>query len=133
MDHGPGPAPPPFPASSPAGAGSRFVGERIRPAGGEFARPPAVGEPGLPLCFAWRRLRRRIVAVARQWNERTPDRTHGSGQMYLRRHWFALRMDDGAEWLVYFERQPRSRRAATARWWLYQLRGDPAVDGIAGR
>jgi phosphoribosylglycinamide formyltransferase-1 len=101
--------------------GGTFVGELIRPAGDAFAMPPAIGEPALPLRFGWKRQTYEVRDVRRRWKEHAPDRTHGSGQRYLRRHWFELRMDDGALWTVYFQRQSASRRAAKARWWLYRV------------
>ena len=98
-----------------------FVSECIQPAGGAFALPAAIGEPALPLRFTWQGRTCEVREVQRQWKELDPDRTHGSGQLYLRRHWFELRMTDGSLWTVYFLRQPASGRRASARWWLYRM------------
>jgi len=106
------------PTDVPAGRLS-FVSEGLTAVGDEFALPPAVGEPALPLHFNWRRRTHAVTAVLPRWKACGPDRTHGSDERYLRRHWYALRMADGAVWTVYFQRQPGSRRTAKARWWLY--------------
>jgi hypothetical protein len=62
------------------------------------------------------------VRVLGRRKEYTPDRTHGSGELYLHRHWLEVEVDDGSTMKLYFERQPASRRAAKARWWLYSRR-----------
>ena len=98
-----------------------FVSERISPVGNDFALPPAIGEPALPLCFKWSQQVRKVETVQRHWKVMEPDRTHGDSERYLRRHWFELQMDDGASWTIYFQRQPGSGRTAKARWWLYSL------------
>lgn len=98
-----------------------FVSEALRPTGTGSVLPPRVGEPALPLQFVWRRQVRTVQSVRRAWKALDPDRTHGGCELYLRRHWFELQMDDGAVWTVYFQRQPASRRRAKARWWLYCL------------
>ena len=75
------------------------------------------GEPGLPEGFAWREEERRIEEVLSTGKAATPDR----GEMYIRRHTYRLRMDDGAIWNVYFLRQaPKggSTTAAKRRWYL---------------
>ena len=98
-----------------------FISERLQPAGDTFARPPAIGEPALPLRFAWRKQTFEVAEVLARRKEYDADRTHGSGERYLRRHWFELRLTDGSRWSVYFQRQPGSRRSARSRWWLYQV------------
>jgi hypothetical protein len=47
--------------------------------------------------------------------------------MYLRRHCFKLRMDDGAVWSVYFVRQTPKSGSVRTRWFLYTI--DPPDDG----
>jgi len=78
-----------------------FVGECIRPSGTEFALPATVGEPAVPLRFTWQRRDFEVRAVRRRWKGYEPDRTHGSGQRYLRRHWYELGMTDETFWTVY--------------------------------
>jgi phosphoribosylglycinamide formyltransferase-1 len=108
-------------------AAGEFISERLQPTGDDFALPAAIGEPALPLRFTWRRRTLEVAAVLNRRKEYQADRTHGSGERYLRRHWFDLRMSDGAHWSVYFERQPGAGRAAKSRWWLYATApaGDP--------
>lgn len=98
-----------------------FISEKLTPQGDEFALPPAIGEPALPLRFIWRKQAYIVKHVNRRWKGIEPDRTHGGSERYVHRHWFELAMDDGTRWTVYFLRQPGSRRAAIARWWLYGL------------
>lgn len=99
-----------------------FVSEALHPEGTGCVLPPRVGEPALPLQFTWQRQVHTVQAVRRSWKALDPDRTHGGGELYLRRHWFELQMDDGSVWTVYFQRQPGSRRLARQRWWLYSRR-----------
>ena len=70
------------------------------------------GEPGLPQGFAWRDEERRIEEVLSTGKAATPDR----GEMYIRRHTYRLRMDDGEIWNVYFLRQaPKALMLASGR------------------
>lgn len=85
----------------------------------------ARGEPGLPRSFVWRKRSYEIIAVVKKW--KTSEREGGSGELYLRRHYFRLKMDDGSHWTVYFVRQaPRSGNAKSrisriSRWFLYTV------------
>lgn len=99
----------------------QFVSEAITPEAGTFALPAAVGEPALPRWFKWRGNSYEVRAVLRAWKEHDPDRTHGGGELYLRKHWFEVRVDDESVMKIYFQRQPMSGRAAKARWWLYSV------------
>jgi hypothetical protein len=98
---------------------ARFVSEPIEPAGGGFEPGDMMrGEPGLPRGFVWRGAERRIDEVLDRGKRASPDAT---GEVYVRRHLFRLRMDDGAVWNVYFLRQPAagaSRARAKQRWFL---------------
>jgi len=78
------------------------------------------GEPGLPEGFAWREEERRIEEVLLAGKTATPDR----GELYIRRHTWRLRMDDGTIWNIYFLRQaPKGGRPTTAkrRWYLLSI------------
>jgi hypothetical protein len=99
----------------------QFISEAIIPDAASFGRPATVGEPTLPQRFTWRKQKFEIREVVRVWKEHEPDRTHGSGELYLRKHWFEVRVDDGSVMKIYFQRQPMSGRSAKARWWLYSL------------
>jgi hypothetical protein len=100
-----------------------FISERIVPDPSAFdMATAAIGEPALPMRFAWREkafVDRRVIS---RWKEHEPDRTHGSGRLYLRRHWLEVEVDDGSIMKLYFQRQPGPTRSAKARWWLYSIR-----------
>lgn len=103
--------------------GERFVSEPLQPADRDWdAAAMAAGAPGLPAAFRWRGQTLVVQAVLRGWRETGPCR-HGSGERYVRKHWFEVLTDDGRTVKLYFERQPR-RRGGSARWWLYTI-ADP--------
>lgn len=106
-----------------------FISERIVPDPESFdTAAPALGEPAVPRRFSWRGKTYEVRDVLARWREADADRTHGSGALYARKHWFHVRVDDGSEMKVYFERQPGSGRNAKARWWLYTLRAAAEAD-----
>ena len=100
----------------------RFVSEAITPvvATIDTARMTA-GEPGLPRLFLWRDRTVEIVAVLRSWHE-TGRCSHGSPEMYVRKHWFEVATASDGTMKIYFERQPRRGRKGT-RWWLFSISG----------
>ena len=96
-----------------------FISEPIVPVRGTAdATGMARGEPGLPARFTWRGQEYRVVALLRTWKSSGPCR-HGSGEMYLRRHWYELRTDPPAVMTLYCDRQPRT--GPKSRWWLYSM------------
>lgn len=99
----------------------RFVSEALEPvtADSDTGRM-AVGEPGLPREFRWKGESLRIAAVLRTWRDTGPCR-HGSGEVYVRKHWFEVATDSGQRMKIYFERQARARGAKAARWWLFSV------------
>lgn len=98
-----------------------FVSEAIRPVAGTFDPAPMTrGEPGLPRRFVWRDKEYTLAAVLEAWKEDGPCR-HGSGEMYLRKHWFKILTEQGPQMTICFERQARSKRQSKARWWLYTI------------
>jgi DNA polymerase-4 len=98
----------------------RLVSEEIQPEKGAFdAAAMARGEPGLPPAFAWRGAVYGVVARLRSWKGLRPDT--GSPEMYVRRHYHELRMEDGATWVVYCLRQTGSRKAAHHLWFLEKI------------
>ena len=99
----------------------QFVSEPIRPDAGTFdTARMAAGEPGLPRRFRWRDRTWQVERVLRTWRETGPCR-HGSGEAYVRKHWFEVQVDTGEVLTLYFERTPR-RGGCRARWWLYSLK-----------
>jgi len=96
---------------------NHFVSEAIEPLGGFDAAAMSRGEPGLPGGFRWRDHEHRITAVLARWKTCTRD----MGELYLRRHWYEVRTDDGHRMTLYCERQARSTRTRKQRWWLYSV------------
>ncbi len=101
----------------------QFVGQPIHPVAGtlDTARM-AAGEPGLPREFMWGDRQVRIVEVRRSWKETGPCH-HGSGEQYVRKHWYEVLTDCDGVMTIYFERQPRGGRKG-ARWWLFTVSAD---------
>ena len=84
------------------------------------AQPPVAGEPVLPGAFRWRGRVLAIAAVLDSWKESGPC-THGSGERYLRKHWYHVSINTGETMTLYFERRARSPRERLQRWWLYSM------------
>ena len=84
-------------------------------------RSMGIGEPGLPSGFDWRDRSYRIMAVVRAWKHSSREGGRAGGELYLRRHYYELRMEDGTIWTVYFLRQPPKSGNAKARWFLYTI------------
>ncbi len=98
----------------------QFISAAIQPVVDTFdtARMSA-GEPGLPRQFRWKSQTIQIARVLKAWKETGPCH-HGSGEKYVRKHWFEVLTDSGDTMKIYFERQPRSRKNKT-RWWLFTI------------
>lgn len=98
-----------------------LISEPLKPLLSEVdARRMAMGAPLLPSGFVWRGREYAVEAVLETWKETGPCH-HGSGERYVRKHWWRLRMATGEEMKVYFERQARSGRQLKLRWWLYTV------------
>ncbi len=99
----------------------RFISEPIRPVAATFdTGRMASGEPGLPRCFTWRGTSFEVAAVLRTWRETSPCHS-GSGEQYVRKHHYEVRLTTGAVARIYFERQARAASQARKRWWLLCL------------
>ena len=97
-----------------------FIGEAITPEDLSFSvSPMAVGKPGLPRAFSWKGRRFAVVDVLEEWKG-SGDCRHGSGERYVRKHWFRVTTTEDLEMKIYFERQGRS--SGGSRWRLYSLR-----------
>ena len=102
---------------NPSSLPDQFVSERISPVTDSFdTTAMTIGEPGVPMRFLWRKKEHRVARVVEKWKT-TGDCRHGSGEQYVRRHWFRIRTEGGQEMVLYFDRQSRSRKP-TERWWL---------------
>lgn len=98
----------------------RFISEAIEPVASTFdAARMAAAEPGLPGAFVWRGETFTVAAVLRTWRDTGPCR-HGSGERYVRKHWFEVVTRDGAVMKLYCDRQARLGRHAS-RWWLFSI------------
>jgi hypothetical protein len=99
-----------------------FVGDTIEPQSGTFdAGAMARGEPGLPRGFKWRGQAFDVVERLEQWKGTSPEGGRSGGEVYLRRHYYKLRMSDGSTWTVYFLRQAPAGGSAKRRWFLYTV------------
>jgi len=97
-----------------------FIGEPIKQEGVSFAAAPmAMGKPGLPQTFSWQGRKYSVLEVLEEWKE-AGDCRHGSGERYVRKHWFRVKTTEAQEMRIYFERQGRS--SGGARWRLYSIR-----------
>jgi hypothetical protein len=101
-----------------------FIGEAIQPVAETIdASRMAAGGPGLPRQFRWRSETLTVAQVLNAWRETGPCR-HGSGEQYVRKHWFEVATDSGLKMKLYFERQARSGKNPRARWWLFSIERD---------
>ena len=105
-----------------------FIGEPITPEDRSFSvSPMAMGKPGLPRTFSWRGRKFAVLELVEEWKE-TGDCHHGSGERYVRKHWFRVRTTENLEMKIYFERQRRT--SGGSRWRLYTIRNtEPETTG----
>ncbi len=97
-----------------------FVGAAIQPVEGTIdAAHMSAGEPGLPRQFRRGPETIHVAQVLKTWRETGPCH-HGSGETYVRKHWFEVLTDSGDKLKIYFERQPRARGKKN-RWWLFTI------------
>jgi len=104
----------------------RLISEALRPVFDQNG--PAISQPGapqLPTAFVWRGETWPLLEVIEQGRDVGPC-THGSGEQYVRKHWYLFQSRSGVRMRVYFERRPRGR-AVQRRRWLYSL-----ADGDGG-
>jgi len=98
-----------------------LISERLEPVLAKVdARRVVIGAPLLPTQFLWRGTEYTVDAVIAEWKETGPCR-HGSGERYVRKHWFHIRMTTGEEFKIYFERRARSAKQQKQRWWVYTV------------
>jgi phosphoribosylglycinamide formyltransferase-1 len=96
-----------------------FIGEAIKPEDMSFsASSMAMGKPGLPRSFSWKGGSFPVIEVLDEWKEAGAC-SHGSGERYVRKHWFRIKTTDQREMRIYFERQGRS--SGGSRWRLYSM------------
>ena len=101
---------------------SEFVSEAITPDSASFdLSAMGRGEPGLPGAFRWRGVTYDVVDRLEQWKQSAREGGKRGGELYLRRHYYRLRMSDGAVWTVYFVRQTPKSGSAKQRWFLHTV------------
>lgn len=99
-----------------------FISEPLRALPGAFdTAAMATGLPGLPAGFQWRGRTLRIAAVLGHWKHSEREGGRSDGSLYLRRHYFRLRMSDGTVWVVYFVRRTARGGSPRQRWFLYSV------------
>jgi hypothetical protein len=99
-----------------------FVSEPITPLRGAVdTGAMARGEPGLPRGFTWRDAEYVIAERVSQWKQSSREGSSAQGQLYLRRHYYQLRMSDGKVWTVYCTRQTPAGSSSKQRWFLYEI------------
>ena len=98
----------------------KFISESIKPVNATTdTTAMATGGPGLPQEFTWRDKTLKITKVLDSWHETGPC-THGSGERYVRKHWFEVETSLHQKAKIYFERKPRGKKL-TERWWLFSI------------
>jgi hypothetical protein len=99
----------------------RLISEPIRPLAGSFdTAMMSRGSPGLPRRFTWRGRMYEVAALLETRKTLGPC-TSGSGEMYVRRHWFTVRTATGETMTLYFDRQTRRGQPPKVRWWLFSI------------
>ncbi|MFO0839282.1 MAG: DUF6504 family protein [Phycisphaerae bacterium] len=110
------------PTEQPSNPDLEFVSEAITPSGEAFdVRAMGRGEPGLPGAFTWRGSQFAVLEVLQCWKYSSREGAWAQGELYLRRHYYSLRMSGGAMWTVYFTRQTPKSGSAKRRWFLLHI------------
>jgi 2-polyprenyl-3-methyl-5-hydroxy-6-metoxy-1,4-benzoquinol methylase len=73
------------------------------------------------LGLVWRGLSMAVVEELGAWKDSSREGARAGGELYLRRHYFRLRMSDAAIWTVYCTRQTPRSGDPKRRWFLYTL------------
>jgi len=109
-----------------------FISEPITPDALTFdTAAMAAGVPGIPSGFTWRDRHFQIDAVISNWNE-SEGCTHGSGERYLRKHFWKIRAATGETMTLYAVRKVKRGERPKQRWWLYTM-ASPEVLGLSGK
>lgn len=109
----------------------RFISESLEPLYSvESGLQAPAGEPVLPGAFRWRGGALPVLRLLESGRGLGPC-THGSGEMYVRRHWYRIETSGGRIMRIYFERRPRGRGRKTRRWWLYAIAGGEADSSLS--
>ena len=99
----------------------QFVSEPIQPVAASYdTSRMAIGEPGVPGEFMWCGKTWQVKKVVRSWRKMGPC-THGSGELYVRRHYYEVETESGEIIKLYFDRNPIKGKSKTPRWWLFSI------------
>ena len=104
-----------------------FVSEPLLPVEGSFdATRMSQGEPGVPRLFRWRKKEWIVADVLESWKG-FGDCAHGSGERYVRRHFYRLRTADGWVLVIYFQRSFGRGQVTSAktRWRVLSIEETP--------
>ena len=109
-----------------------FVSETLTPLNDSFdADMMARGEPGLPHQFRWRKTEWQVAEVLESWKEHG-DCANGSGERYVRKHVYRVRVTEGSVLRLHFQRSfGRGSFRIKSRWWVHSME-DPARAGEQG-
>ncbi len=101
-----------------------FVSDPITPEAGSFDTGlMAQGLASLPGAFTWRNRRYAIVECLS--HEKRSGAEGFSGELYLRRQVFTVRLDSGQIAVIYLERHARPGGNPKQRWFLYSIQAEP--------
>jgi len=99
----------------------RFVSEPITPLDASFdAGRMAMGEPGVPRRFRWRKQEIAVAAILESRRE-FGDCAHGSGERYVRRHYYRIQTVQGPVMTLAFQRSFGRGRPVKSRWRLFSI------------
>lgn len=115
-------------------AREKLISEALQPLFGEghTDTPMAVGEPVIPGAFQWRGREYPVLRVLESGRGLGPC-THGSGEQYVRRHWYRIESEGGLVLRIYFERRPKPGGKGSKRWWLYSTVAPETAAGGGNR
>jgi len=100
----------------------QLISAELKPVAGDVVPGSfVIGAPLLPSKFIWGDTEFSVAEIIETWKETSPC-THGSGERYVRKHWFRIRTTTNEEMKIYFERKQRSPKDKKHRWWLYTLK-----------
>ena len=107
-----------------------FIGEPLIPEPGSAdASAMAAGGPGVPQAFVWRGKTLHVDRVLDTWTATGPCR-HGSGERYVRKHWFIVQTAEGPRLRIYCDRHPAHGRSPRQRWRVFAVEQRPGADAI---
>jgi len=107
-----------------------FISEPIKLTG-EFlgSDSAARGLVAVPAGFVWREREYRIVELLAKEKASSPEGGKAGNEVYLRREYLTVLLDDGREAVIYFERQARLGQNPKQRWFIYTIADADTMHG----